>query len=171
MQWRVTRGNFTGKQINLKYTERILRDRLPAIIQEQSADNLCTFQHDGAPCHKTWSEVCRNLETLDSWAGKFPCRNLTQNLWSVVGRGEADKATNRLKRWSGKNGSNKSWQWTKCGDWTGSYTAHSKGFIQRVSLTRAPFLTFTLPWMHLRALWGSVPFRGILWHADYQPSR
>lgn len=24
--------------------------------------------------------------------------NLTQNLWSVVGRGEADKATNRLKR-------------------------------------------------------------------------
>lgn len=120
MQWRVTRGNFTGKQINLKYTERILRDRLPANIQEQSADNLCTFQHDGAPCHKTWSEVCRNLETLDSWAGKFPCRNLTQNLWSVVGRGEADKATNRLKRWSGKNGSNKSWQWTKCGDWTGS---------------------------------------------------
>lgn len=58
MQWRVTRGNFTGKQINLKYTERILRDRLPATIQEQSADNLCTFQHDGAPCHKTnmiWS--------------------------------------------------------------------------------------------------------------------
>lgn len=48
---------------------------------------------------QTWSEVCRNLETLDSWAGKFPYRNLTQNLWSVVGRGEADKATNRLKRW------------------------------------------------------------------------
>lgn len=36
MQWRVTRGNFTGKQINLKYTERILRDRLPATICWQS---------------------------------------------------------------------------------------------------------------------------------------
>ncbi|CAB1451283.1 unnamed protein product [Pleuronectes platessa] len=38
--------------MNKEWYQNILREQLLPTIQEQSGDDQCLFQHDGAPCHK-----------------------------------------------------------------------------------------------------------------------